>query len=359
MSTNNKKKLRRGAYFTDIHFGKKANSPMHNQDCCNFIEWFCEKVKQDPTIDYIAFLGDWNENRSALNIATLKASYLGAKMLNELGMPVYFVVGNHDLYYRHSREIHSVVPFNEFDNFIVIDQPIVIDEIENKVLFSPFLFPEEYDGLKDHLDIPFWAGHFEFRGFVITGYNVTMPTGPKPDEYVGPDHIVSGHFHKRQANENIVYIGNTFPMDFGDAGDFARGMMIYDHLDDDMQFNDWEDCPRYIKTTLSEILETKDSREKILHPQARVKCLVDIPINFEESTFLREKFMNEYDLREFSMEESPEIRQALSETESDIDWDNTELAGVNELVLRMLGDIESNHIDNELLVTIYKNLKPQ
>ena len=356
---SNNKKLRRGAYFTDIHFGKKANSHLHNEDCCNFIRWFCDKVKQDPTIDYVAFLGDWNENRSALNIATLKYSYLGAKMLNDLGMPVYFVVGNHDLYYRHSREIHSVIPFNEFENFVVIDEPTVIDEIENRVLFSPYLFQDEYNNLKEHLDVPFWAGHFEFKGFVVTGYNITMPTGPDPTEYLGPKYIVSGHFHKRQAHENIVYIGNTFPMDFGDAGDSGRGMMIYDHIEDEMNFEDWEDCPRYIKTTLSEVLETPESRKDILYPQARVKCIVDIPISFEESTYLREKFMDDYDLREFSMEESPEIRQALSETESDIDWENTELASVNELVLKMLKDIESDHINNELLISIYQNLKTQ
>ena len=131
------KPLKKGGYMTDIHFGKKANSPLHNEDCIRYLEWFCEQVKKHEC-DYVAFLGDWNENRSALNIATLKYSYLGAKMLNDLDIPVYFVVGNHDLYYRHSREIHSVIPFNEFENFVIIDEPTVINDIENKVLFSRF-----------------------------------------------------------------------------------------------------------------------------------------------------------------------------------------------------------------------------
>lgn len=72
-------KLKKGAYFTDIHFGKKQNSEVHNQDCLDFIDWFCEQVKKDPEIDYIAFLGDWNENRSALNIATVNYSHRGIK----------------------------------------------------------------------------------------------------------------------------------------------------------------------------------------------------------------------------------------------------------------------------------------
>lgn len=351
------KNLKKGAYFTDIHFGKKANSLTHNEDCIHFIEWFCENVKKDPEIDYVAFLGDWNENRSALNIATLKYSYLGAKLINDLGLPVFFIVGNHDLYYRHSREIHSVIPFNEFKNFVVIDEPTHIENIGNNgILFSPYLFHEEYKDLKKHLNVDIWAGHFEFKGFVVTGYNVTMPTGPDAKDYQGPKHIISGHFHKRQAHENVVYIGNTFPMDFGDAGDTGRGMMIYDHVKDEMLFDDWEDCPKYIKTTLSALIETKATAQSILCDQARVKCVVDIPISFEESTYLRQKFVDDYNLREFTMEESPEIKAALQGTQTDIDMEGTELASVNELVIKMLEDIESDHIDNQILVDIYKKL---
>ena len=99
------KKLKKAACMTDIHFGKKANSEEHNKDCLRFIDWFCDFVKADPEIDHIMFLGDWNENRSALNIATLNFSYQGAKKLNELGLPVFFIIGNHDMYHRYSREI--------------------------------------------------------------------------------------------------------------------------------------------------------------------------------------------------------------------------------------------------------------
>jgi hypothetical protein len=114
-----------------------------------------------------------------------------------------------------------------------------------------------------------------------------------------------------------------------------------------------------VKTKLSILLETPQNRKNVLYKDSRVKCIIDIPISFEESTYLREKFMEEHGLREFSMEESPEIRRALSDTETDIDWDSKELASVNELVLKMLRDIESEHIDNEKLVSIYNDLKTQ
>ena len=74
----------------------------------DYVDWFCAQVRSDPTIDHINFLGDWHENRSAINIATLKASLEGARRLNSLGLPIFFIVGNHDLYNRHNREIHSL-----------------------------------------------------------------------------------------------------------------------------------------------------------------------------------------------------------------------------------------------------------
>lgn len=351
------KKLKRGFYCTDIHFGKKANSVQHNMDCLEYLDWFCDQVKKDGNVDYIAFLGDWNENRSALNIATLNYSYRGAKKLNDLGIPVFFVIGNHDLYQRNTREIHSIIHFQEFTNFKVIDQPTIIKEIEGTALFSPYMFHDEYPGLAKFLKLPFWAGHFEFKGFEVTGYGMILPVGPDPEDFKGPTHIVSGHFHKRQANENIIYMGNAFPMDFGDAGDFARGLMIYDHVKQEPTWIDWDNCPKYVNTSLSDVLD----KTKTLYTNSRVKCLVDVPISFEESNYLKKTFTEKYNLREFILEESQEVEQAITDTEvKSVDMSKYDkLSTVDELVRQMLNDIESEQIDNQKLIDIYTSLKSE
>lgn len=352
--------LKKAAVCTDLHFGKKTNSKLHNEDCIRFLEWFRSEVKKDPEIDHIMFLGDWNENRSALNIETLNFSYQGAKILDGIGLPIFFVIGNHDLYRRHTRDIHSVIPYQELKNFRLLTEPTVIPEIGNGgALMCPYLFHQgsnnEYDGLKQYLNVETWWGHFEFKGFIITGHSMTMPVGPDIYDFIGPRHIFSGHFHRRQTTEQVVYIGNAFPMDFGDAGDFARGMMTYDHDGNKAVFHDWEDCPKYIKTSLSDLMD----KTVELYPQARVKCMIDIPITFEESTELRNTFINKYNLREFVTEESREIRIAMTDTETDVDWTETELKGVNELVIEMLQDIDTDHIKSDLLIDIYQGLPTQ
>ena len=346
-------RLTKAAVCTDIHFGKKSNSKIHNEDCIRFLEWFVSKVKEDPEIDHIMFLGDWNENRSALDIATLNYSYQGARMLNDVGLPVFFIIGNHDLYRRNARDIHSVIPYQELDNFRLVTEPTVYDEIGNGgALVCPYLFSEEYPQLKKYCNLETWWGHFEFKGFVITGYSITMPTGPDPKDYKGPKHIFSGHFHKRQAHDQVVYIGNTFPMDFGDAGDSERGMVVYDHDTDQVEFHNWAECPKYIKTTLTELAEGNTE----LQPGARVKVIVDTVLTFEQSQILRTSFMEKYNLREFVMEESREIASALSDTETNIDAENMKLKGVNELVVEMLNEIDTEHFESQLLIDIYQGL---
>lgn len=346
----NKKNLYKGAYFTDIHIGAKSNSQQHNEDCVKYIDWFCDNVKNDPEIDYICFLGDWHEVRSAINVSTLKYSYEIAKKVNKLGLPVFFIIGNHDLYHRNNRDIYSVLPFKEFQNFIIIDKPTVYDNIGDGVLFCPFLFHEEYEHLIKYKDIPFWAGHFEFKGFVVTGYNITMKHGPEHTNFKNQKHIISGHFHKRQSKNNVTYIGNTFPTNFSDAGDTERGMMVFDHKENKMKFIDWKECPKYIKGKLSDII----NEDVILYEESRVKCIVDVPITYEESIELKKTFTEKYNLREFNLEESIEIEEALTENEEEIE--NVDLKDVDEMVVEMLYNIESEHIDNKLLAKIYKEL---
>ena len=35
------------ACFTDIHFGLKSNSSVHNQDCEDFVDWYIAKANDD------------------------------------------------------------------------------------------------------------------------------------------------------------------------------------------------------------------------------------------------------------------------------------------------------------------------
>jgi DNA repair exonuclease SbcCD nuclease subunit len=339
--------IKKIAAFTDIHWGAKSNLLLHNQDCLAYIKWFIvEAVK--AKVDSIAFLGDWFETRNAINIETNDYSYDALKLLNDVGLPIYFVVGNHDLYRRNTRDVHSVRIFNEFKNIVVIDKLTVVDDF----LFAPFLFKEEYALLGKYTNCKVWAGHFEFKDFILTGANMRAEHGLNHKLFKDVQHIFSGHYHKRQAIDNVCYIGNTFPTNYGDAGDINRGMMIYDHINDEVDFIDYIG-PTYLRTTLSKALA--DEWQLPPSDMMRVICTNDIEISYSEAQIIRETLKDQYNFREFRLDENySEKKDALTSSETE---DIDKSMSIDEIVIQSLNDIsEIKSIDNNKLVSLYKSL---
>ncbi len=76
------------ALHTDIHWGCKNNSTQHNDDCLDYIRWFVENFKKEKC-DAICFMGDWFENRNAINVQTLNKSFEGLEILDSLNVPIF------------------------------------------------------------------------------------------------------------------------------------------------------------------------------------------------------------------------------------------------------------------------------
>ena len=348
--------------FTDIHYGAGDASVekglIHNIDNDNFINFCIKEIKADPEIDSILFLGDMNQTRNSINLHTLKYVYEGMKKLNGLNLPIYITIGNHDLYKKNDRSIHSLHFLEQFSNVVLIEDPTEFKQKNKKYkdfLLCPFLMHGEELELVKYLSLPLWFGHFEFNGYEVTGHGTEMTGGIDPDNFSAPDLIVSGHFHKRQMKKgkNVVYMGNPFPTNFGDAGDEERGYATFDFETSELLFTNWEDGPLYIRTTLSAVLEKKIDIDE----RCYVKCIVDSSITYEESAKLQKKIMEKYNPRSFSMEESVEFIEVVSETESSKNWFNDEMATVDEMVVEMLSDVESEQLDTDVLVAIYNGLK--
>lgn len=345
-------KLKKAALFTDIHFGKRNNSEEHNQDCLDFIKWFCDQVQTDPTIDHIWFLGDWHEHRAAINAFTLQRSYTAAKMLNALQLPIMFLIGNHDLAFRNSRTTFTTEIFEPFENFKLINEIEVIDSIEGGVLAIPYLREDEYPTILDHKNVPVVMGHLELKGFRVSGASNILEHGPEANTFFKKQkRVFSGHFHQRQEQGNVHYIGNIAPMDFSDTNDTKRGMAVYNFETDKLDYIDWPNCPRYIKATLSEVLENP---KKILVKGARVRIEVDTDITYDESNQIKESLAVKYGLREITLNEAMTIDVQLSDDEIEIE--ELKLETTNEVIQELLKRIKDDSVDTDLLLKIYNSV---
>ena len=116
------------ACFTDIHYGLKQNSRLHLEDCHRYIDWFIAEAKA-RNAETCIFLGDWMHHRSSINVATMNATVRDLKKLNDNFETVYFITGNHDLYYRDKRDMNSIEFARDLSNFVMVDDMYEKDDV--------------------------------------------------------------------------------------------------------------------------------------------------------------------------------------------------------------------------------------
>tara|TARA_Y100001972_G_scaffold129079_1_gene194005 strand:- start:1606 stop:2622 length:1017 start_codon:yes stop_codon:yes gene_type:complete len=331
----------RAACFTDIHYGLKQNSRLHLQDCERFIDWFIAEAKVRDCETCI-FLGDWHHHRASVNVATMNASIKGLKKINDAFEKVYFILGNHDLYYREKRDMNSVEYARDLSNFVMIDDMFLQDD----VAIIPWLVGDEHKKVSK-MKCKYMFGHFELPYFKMNAM-VEMPDhgGIKAEHLSGPEYVFSGHFHKRQYKNNIHYMGNAFPHNYADVADDDRGAMFLEWGSEPVYVN-WTECPKYRVFTLKQLL---DNHENLLDKYTYARVKLDISISYEEATFVKEKFAEQYDVRELQL-------IPIKEEEQEFEGSEIKFESVDQIVIQQLETIESSTIERQKLIDIYNELE--
>ena len=328
------------AYFTDIHYGNRNNAKQHNEDCDAFVDWFIEQAKEKGCETCI-FGGDWHHNRASLNISTLKYSIEGLRKLSAAFDKVYFILGNHDLYYRETREVNSIEFIKEFPNVILVEDTLV----DGDVALVSWLVGDEWKKVPK-IKSKYMFGHFELPTFKLNAL-VEMPDhgGLKREMFEHQDYVFTGHFHKRQLKDNIIYTGNAFPHNFGDAWDDDRGWMFLE-WGKEPEFFAWPDAPKYKTITLSRLL---DDPEKYLLPKTSARISLDIDITYEEANFIKDTFLDAYNLRDISLVPIKNSEHT-EETGAEIHFET-----IDQIVVQQLSSLDGS-FDKQVLIEIYNNL---
>lgn len=335
--------FKKAAVFTDIHLGLKSNSRQHLQDCEDFVDWYIEQAKANGCETGI-FCGDWHHNRNTINVQTLDST---TRCLEKLGASFenfYFFAGNHDLYYKDKRDVFSVEFGKHIPGITYIEETTVKDD----VALVPWLVGDEWKNIQK-IKAKYMFGHFELPNFYMNAL-VKMPDHGdlKPEHFEHQDYVFSGHFHKRQTQGNVTYIGNAFPHNYADAWDDDRGMMILDKENNqEPKYLNWPDCPKYRTTTLSKLL---DPDSNIIKPNMYLRVTLDLPISYEEAQFIKETYITQYGCREITLIPS----QQDEEIHTDIDISTFE--SVDQIVTKEISAIDTENYNKSVLLGIYDEL---
>ena len=334
--------FQKAAVFTDIHWGLKSNSLLHNTDCDKFVDWFIETAQANGC-ETGMFLGDWHNHRASINLQTLQFSLRALEKLSRAFDKFYFIPGNHDLYYRDKRDIHGAEWAKHIPNIVICNDWIN----EGNVVIAPWLVGDDHKKIAK-MKGKYMFGHFELPHFKMNAM-VEMPDHGelKTENFSGFEKVFSGHFHLRQQKKNVYYIGNAFPHNFADAGDDNRGMMILE-WDKEPEYHAWPAQPTYRVYNLSQVI---DAGDQLLKPNMHVRVQLDIEISYEEATFIKDTFISSHNLREMAL-----IPNKRSGVEEDMAPGEVKFESVDQIVVDQITKIESEFYDKNLLLDIYRTL---
>ena len=219
------------AIITDQHFGAR-------NDSIAFLDFF-QKFYDDtffPSLDAagintVLILGDTFDRRKYVNFYALdRAKKMFFDKLEERGIRVHMLAGNHDTYYKNTNDVNSPdLLLREYNNIDVIDSPetIVIDG--TSICMMPWICPENYQESLDEMKntkAEICMGHFEIAGFAMHR-GMESHEGLSKEIFDKFDMVFSGHYHHRSDDGHIYYLGNPYELTWQDYKD-TRGFHLFD-----------------------------------------------------------------------------------------------------------------------------------
>ena len=227
------------AIITDQHFGAR-------NDSIAFLDFFQKFYDNTffPTldasgIDTVLVLGDTFDRRKYVNFYALdRAKKMFFDKLEERGITVYMLAGNHDTYFKNTNEVNSPdLLLAEYNNIEVIDEPKTINVNGFEVCMLPWICPENYQQSIDEIKnttSTLCMGHLEIAGFAMYR-GMESHEGFSAETFSKFDLVFSGHYHHRSNDRNIHYLGNPYELTWQDYND-PRGFHLFDFATRQLNF---------------------------------------------------------------------------------------------------------------------------
>ena len=227
------------AIITDTHFGGRRGNKIFHDFFQKFYDniFFPELEKRG--IKHCIHMGDAFDNRKNIDYWSLDwAKEHVYDKFEKLGVRVWQLVGNHDVYYKNTNKINSIDSLLEhYDNIVPISKPGTYDIGDFRAMMLPWICDDNYKetcAAIDESDAKIAFGHLELTGFEL--YPGMVQQGGIDKGIIEKfDTVFSGHYHTRSNDGHTFYLGNPYEMYWNDCGD-KRGFNIFDTETGEMEF---------------------------------------------------------------------------------------------------------------------------
>ena len=212
------------AIINDTHCGIRNSSNIFLNNAEKFFSdvFFPYLVEHD--IRHIVHLGDFFDNRKFINFNALNRNrHYFLKPLRELGITMDIIRGNHDTYYKNTGELNSLKELlgHYMNEVTIIHKPTVMEYGSLKMGLVPWIDADNEKESMEFLDnakCDWIGGHFEITGYEMMK-GIKNEHGLDRSLFKRFERVLSGHFHTKSEQDNIMYLGSQMEFFWNDAHD--------------------------------------------------------------------------------------------------------------------------------------------
>ncbi|ANZ50913.1 SbcD-like subunit of palindrome specific endonuclease [Enterobacteria phage Aplg8] len=220
----------------DWHLGVKADDEWVQSIQLDGIKQAIEYSKKNGITTWIQY-GDIFDVRKAITHKTMEFAREIVQMLDDAGITLHTVVGNHDMHFKNTLTPNaSTELLAKYPNVKVYDKPTTVDFDGCLIDLIPWMCEENTGEILEHIktsSASFCVGHWELNGFYF--YKGMKSHGLEPDFLKTYKEVWSGHFHTISEAANVRYIGTPWTLTAGDEND-PRGFWMFDTKTERMEF---------------------------------------------------------------------------------------------------------------------------
>ena len=227
------------ALITDTHWGARNDSVIFADYFSKFYDNVFFPYIDDHNIKTCIHLGDVVDRRKFINHNTAhNFKKVFFNRLEELDIDTHIIIGNHDIFYKTTLRINAPgLNLNEYENVTCYSTAQDVRVEDENVFFIPWICEdnaEEFVAARDRSKASVAMGHLEIAGF-YANQNYQCQHGTDARVFDQFSQVFSGHFHKKNSNGNITYLGNPYQLYWNDEGD-TRGFHLFSLGSKELEF---------------------------------------------------------------------------------------------------------------------------
>ena len=327
------------AIITDTHFGARNDNDNFNEYFYQFYEGVFFPYLQTHNIKTVLHLGDLMDRRKYVSYKTAKDFRERFILpLKHLKVDFHCLVGNHDIYFKNTNDVNSLQELigQTSNKFHLYADATDVNIGGLDILFMPWINQQNYIysmGMIDETKAKVCMGHLEIKGFQMHKGQIN-DHGYDKELFKKFHTVFSGHFHHKNDDGQIYYLGNPYEIYWNDYND-KKGFHIFDtetlelerivnpfrlhekiYYDDSQEDYDKHDVKKYLKKYVKVIVVNKKDlykfdmfMERLLKANAHEVKIVenftdagadnvsdDIVKYAEDTTTLLDKYIDELEI---------------------------------------------------------------